>query len=137
MEGIFQRTKGHWSKQREVNIYAIVLSFSVPKLTRKGHWMMNITVTDESISSGNDEDHSNNESEKGDRIVPSMTVTIFRPSRESLPLVLSAGDILRCHRVMPDVGDFVCILSLFSDYYCLSYFLLTSFSYDTEVEWMS
>ena len=84
-------------KEREINFYGIILSFSVPKFTRRKEWMMQITVTDESICEESDVT-------TGPQVIPFVTLTVFHRNKDNLPCVFCAGDIIRCHRVLVDVS---------------------------------
>ncbi len=98
-----QRTKGRRKvKEREVNIYAIVLSFGIPKLTKKGQWMMQITLTDDSIALGNEA----SDILRVERSIPkNFSMTFFNRSRDFFPKIFCAGDIIRCHRILPEVRN--------------------------------
>ena len=91
-------------KEREIDMYGVVLSFSVPKLTKRKEWMMQVTLTDDSINfranGNNGNDTSRNENHTGPQ---SITINIFRQSIDLLPKLKRAGDILRGHRLLPEV----------------------------------
>lgn len=86
--------------QCEENIYALVIAFSAPKVTKKGHWMQQVTLVDESISP---EDHD--EDVDVSDVWSSTQLLIFAKARNSLPRLRSAGDVLRLHRVGVQVGQ--------------------------------
>ncbi len=94
-------------KDKEMNIYCIVLSSTVPRFTRKGDWMVQVTITDESISSctGNPDLNTGDSIQEEEQFIPSVTLTVFNKDKNVLPKALCAGEILRLHRVIPDVSS--------------------------------
>ena len=79
-------------KESEFNFYGIVLSFTVPKLTRKGEWMVTISVFDDTITT------------EERNMISSLTMTLFNRNKDSLPKTLCAGGIIRCHRMLTNVS---------------------------------
>ncbi len=93
VESIYSRTQGRRTKEAEFNIYGIVLGFTVPKLTRKGDWMMQVTLTDDSLNECNGESNSQDP-------ISTLSITLFNKNKDSLPRISCAGDIIRCHRIV-------------------------------------
>jgi len=93
------------------NIYGIALSSSAPYRTKKGDWMVNIHLIDESlpptkIVNDSNENNSNadntpgNPSARGGAIhVPSISMNVFNADKAKLPVIRYAGDVIRAHRV--------------------------------------
>ena len=91
MRGLYEARNGGVAPM--VNLYATVLGFSSPTLTKGYDWMLNVTLVDESVPLP---DMSNGAS---DEAVKATTIVIFCRQREDLPKVCKAGDVLRLHRV--------------------------------------
>lgn len=93
-----------------VNVFATVIGFSTPSLTRGYDWMINVTLVDESTPLPDMSDDARDET------VAATSCIIFCKNREELPKLRKAGDVLRLHRVMVQVWWFVkfsgCILLL-------------------------
>lgn len=97
MENIYRRTQGRKSKESEFNFYGIILCYTVPKLTRAGDWMVTITVFDDTINDIDDK-------EQQGQSISTFSMTLFNKNKDSLPNILCAGDIIRFHRVVPNVS---------------------------------
>ncbi len=94
VDNIFQRTQGGKTKESEINFYGILLSFTAPKLTRTGDWMMTINVFDDTMTN------------EASNVISSFTMTLFNKNKKKLPTPLGAGEIIRCHRIVSNVSLF-------------------------------
>lgn len=77
----------------KVNIYGVVMGFTSPSRTKKGTWMITVSLVDDSLA---DTTHGN-----GD---PPVTLNIFCKKRDEIPRLHQIGDVLRLHRVALKVG---------------------------------
>jgi hypothetical protein len=76
----------------KINVYGAVLSFSPPTRTKRGDWMMNLVLVDDSLPLPESEAAS-------ESLVRTVTLLIFAKSKDHLPRVRYAGDVIRLHRV--------------------------------------
>lgn len=114
MRGLYEARKG--GGQFMVNVFATVLGFSSPSLTKGYDWMMNVTLVDESLplpETGND---------ANDDPVAAISCVIFCRDREALPKLRRAGDVLRIHRVALQVRRMLSVL-LRHSVVCILYIL--------------
>jgi len=93
------------------NVYGIALSASAPYRTKRGDWMVNIHLIDESLPptklvNDSNENNSNadntpgNPPARGGAIhVPSISMNVFSADKSKLPVIRYAGDVVRAHRV--------------------------------------
>jgi hypothetical protein len=95
IRGLYEARKG--AGQCTVNVFATVLGFSSPSLTKGYDWMMNVTLVDESLPLPETGDNAN------DDPVAAIPCVIFCRDREALPKLKRAGDVLRIHRVAVQV----------------------------------
>jgi len=91
MRGLYDARKG--GVKPLVNIWATVLGFSSPTITKGYDWMMNITIVDESVPLPETGEDAKEEA------VAATTMVIFCRQRDELPKIQKAGDVLRLHRV--------------------------------------
>jgi len=105
-----------------VNVFGAVLSIRPAKLTKRSEWMMQLTLTDDSLPAEesttplnvshiaqNIDDTSTHGTKKK---IAFVTLMIFIIDYKDLPEVLRAGDILRVHRVkVQKWGDGIQLLS--------------------------
>ena len=95
LRGIYEARKAassSTSPMLTVNLFAAVLGFSSPTLTKGYDWMINIALVDESTPLPAIGDNEN-------EIVAATTNVIFCRQKDELPKILKAGDVLRLHRV--------------------------------------
>lgn len=103
MRGLYEaRNRGVNVKGPKVNVFAAVLGFSSPELTKGYDWKVVVTLVDEStplptMGEGNE-----------DETLATTTIVIFCKQREELPELLKAGDVLRMHRVEIQVRRMYC-----------------------------
>lgn len=76
-----------------VNVFAAVLGFSSPTMTRGYDYQVNVTLVDESLPLPGIGDDAK------DDVIAATTIVIFCKEKEGLPKILKAGDVLRLHRV--------------------------------------
>lgn len=87
-----------------VNVFGLVLQFSPPTLTKRGHHMLKVSLVDESLLDQIDSD---------DVQLSRMPITlvIFCKKNKDLPTLRMAGDVLRLHRVVVQVKLYLsCVL---------------------------
>lgn len=88
------------------NAYGLVLGFSPHRMTKRGDWMVSVTLVDESLPVSPevlyDEDQENevcDETGRPSLPMPCIQINIFTKQRKELPALRSMGDVLRMHRV--------------------------------------
>ena len=64
---------------KSVDVHAIVKAFTSPRQTKRGDWMVEATLFDETTSD-------------------TFTLLVFRKNRYELPKLVSMGDVIRIHR---------------------------------------
>lgn len=71
-----------------VNLYAVVLGFGIPSMTKRNDWMISLTLVDESLDTS------------PLRVVQLMS---FQNDKARLPNVRYCGDVVRIHRVKAQI----------------------------------
>ena len=85
MTDIIDRNKeAGQGRNATVNIYAAVQSLSPPKITKRGDWMITVTLIDDSCTTP-------------------VVLNIFCKEQSQLPKVVWMGDIIRVHRARVEV----------------------------------
>lgn len=93
--------RGKQRKEMQINIHAAVLSFTSPRYTKKRDLMMVVTIFDDSLPLPTE----NSASDMATGLPTQMTLTIFAKKIEDLPNLKYAGDIIRCHDILPEMKD--------------------------------
>jgi hypothetical protein len=91
---LLHESKGKGVRELKVDVYAAVAGFTSPTQTRRGDWMVNTVLVDESESKS------------------PVTIMIFSKNRNNLPKLARMGDVFRIHEAKVEVCVCVC-LSLF------------------------
>lgn len=71
-----------------VNVFAVVIGFGSPAMTKRGEWMMSVALVDDSLPLDDEEDS-----------LKTVNVNIFAKDKLYLPKIRFGGDVLRLHRV--------------------------------------
>ena len=82
-----ERGRGHNSGNVPINVYGVVQGSSPPRMTKRGDWMISVTIIDESICFTG---------------IP-IILNIFCKHQHELPKIAYMGDILRVHRAKAEV----------------------------------
>ena len=90
---------GYGSKRTDlvVDVYGAVLGFTSPSFTKKGDWMITVTLIDESTPAL---EEASTGTDAGSKSISHITMIIFTSDKKKLPQISCAGDILRAHRVV-------------------------------------
>lgn len=82
-----ERGRGHNSGNVPINVYGVVQGSSPPRMTKRGDWMISVTIIDESICFTG---------------IP-IILNIFCKHQHELPKIAYMGDILRVHRAKAEI----------------------------------
>ena len=93
--------ESHGAQQCETNLYGVVMGFGAAMQTKRGDWMLNVTLVDETSIRG--ENGGNTEENKANMLTP-IPLIIFCKTSHQLPILRRAGEILRLHRVVVQVN---------------------------------
>jgi hypothetical protein len=82
-------------KTGKVNVYGVVVGFQAPRITKRGDWMITVSLIDKSLPLPG---------EKGAGLP--VTLVVFCKERNKLPRLVTMGDVIRMHRVSMQVRLF-------------------------------
>ncbi|GMI06572.1 hypothetical protein TrLO_g3163 [Triparma laevis f. longispina] len=71
-------------KDKVVNVFASILSSTPPRQTVRGEWMTSLTLFTPSLKTA----------------ASGITLNVFNPDPNKLPVSWEMGDVIRCHRVL-------------------------------------
>jgi len=100
----YEQTRKQIKLKRQFDLYAVVQHFNPPRFTKRGQFMMSISLFDETLpllkGEGVSTEGRNSTATSPPSTQSFITLIIFRKKKEDFPQIQSAGDVIHARRLI-------------------------------------